>query len=251
MDPVIHRQVEFGHWDQIDTSSYLPTNWFLNGRNFPDNLAEDRVPWLPNQPYKCLARMHPGEVTLVRLVGAGRDFHPMHFHGNDFDLIAVDGRLLSSGTDNQFVSDLRWKATTVKSVPGQTADLLWGWNATELGWDIYGHSAGDPDNPGCNDIDPEDGFDDVTHEYCADHNIPFPVIIPARDDLSFGPFYSGSPWLGMGGDLAANHPGLNSSAGYFFMWHSHTEKELTSNDIWPGGLVSFMIVEHPDVIITE
>ena len=33
------------------------------------------------------------------------------------------------------------------------------------------------------------------------------------------------------------------------MWHSHTEKELTSNDIWPGGLVSFMIVEHPSVVI--
>ncbi len=27
----------------------------------------------------------------------------------------------------------------------------------------------------------------------------------------------------------------------------YTEKELTSNDIWPGGLVTFAIVEHPAV----
>ena len=77
--------------------------------------------------------------------------------------------------------------------------------------------------------------------------VPFPVIIPPRDSLAFGQFYNGSPFLGGAGDLPAGNPGLNSAGGYFYMWHSHTEKELTSNDLWPGGLVSFMIIEHPVV----
>jgi FtsP/CotA-like multicopper oxidase with cupredoxin domain len=232
MDPRIHRQVEFGQWAQIDTTEYLPTNWFINGRNFPDVMSASFAPWLPTQPYNCQPRMHPGEKVLVRLVGAGRDIHPMHLHGNDFDTIAVDGRLLSSGAGSG--PDLAWKATTFKVLAGQTADVLWTWNAEKLGWDIYGHQPGDPLEPG---------------EYAPDHGKPFPVILPTRDSMTFGPFYSGGPFLGGTGLLPPGDPGLNANGGYFYMWHSHTEKELTSNDIWPGGLVSFMIVEPPSVVI--
>lgn len=240
MDPTLHRRVELGQ--PVDTTTYFATNWFINGRNFPDLMTENFVPWLPTQPYNCQPRMHPGEKVLVRLVGAGVDIHPMHLHGNDFDTIAVDGRLLESdpGVSGP---DLAWKATTIKTIPGQTADVVWTWTAEKLGWDIYGDQEHD-----CIDGDGDD-FDDVTFEYCPDHGVPFPVILPNRDSLTFGPFYSGSPFLGGTGDLAPGDPGLNATAGYFYMWHSHTEKELTSNDIWPGGLVSFMIVEHPDVEI--
>lgn len=232
MDPNIHRQVEFGQWGRIDTSSYFATNWFINGRNFPDVMSASFVPWLPTQPYNCQPRMHPGEKVLVRLVGAGRDIHPMHLHGNDFNTIAVDGRLLSTGPPNG--PNLAWKATTFKVLPGQTADVFWTWNARHLGWDIYGHQPGDPMEPG---------------EYAPDHGKPFPVILPTRDSMTFGPFYSGGPFLGGGGLLPPGDPGLNANGSYFYMWHSHTEKELTSNDIWPGGLVSFMIVEPPSVVI--
>lgn len=230
MDPRIHRHVEFGQWNQIDTTDYFATNWFINGRNWPDVIAENYVPWLPTQPYNCLGRMHPGEKVLIRMIGAGVDEHPMHFHGNDFETIAMDGRLLSSGPGNG--PDLAFQSTTMQSIPGKTVDMIWTWNAAELGWDIYGHAPGDPIEPG---------------EYAPDHGKPFPVLLPTRDSLAFGPFYSGSPFLGGAGNLAPGDPGLNATGGYFYMWHSHTEKELTSNDIWPGGLVSFMIVEHPDV----
>jgi hypothetical protein len=27
------------------------------------------------------------------------------------------------------------------------------------------------------------------------------------------------------------------------MWHSHTEKELTNNDIFPGGMLTMLIIE--------
>jgi len=77
------------------------------------------------------------------------------------------------------------------------------------------------------------------------------VTLPTRDSLTYGPFYSGSPFLGGGGALPPGDPGLNANGGFFYMWHSHTEKELTTNDIWPGGLVSFMIVEPPWVPILE
>jgi hypothetical protein len=33
------------------------------------------------------------------------------------------------------------------------------------------------------------------------------------------------------------------------MWHSHTEKELTNNDIYPGGILTMMIIEAPGVVI--
>jgi len=232
MDPRIHRQVEEKRWGSIDFTTYFPTNWFINGRNYPDLLAENNVPWLPTQPYNCQPRMHPGEKVLIRFIGAGRDIHPMHFHGNDFETIAVDGRLLSSGPGAG--PDLAWRATTIKSMPGQTADLIWGWTGKELGWDIYGHSPDDPLEP---------------YEYAPNHGKPFPVVLPPRDAVTYGAFYSGSPFLGGEGELPPGHGGLNANGGYFYMWHSHTEKELTSNDIWPGGLISFMIVEHPDVPI--
>ncbi len=242
MDPQIHYYVESGQWDQIDMSDYFATNWFVNGRNFPDLLADPGVPWLPTQPYNAQPIMHPGDKTLIRYIGGGRDLHPMHFHGNDFDAIAVDGRMLSSGPGAG--PDLAWKATTIQSVPGQTLDFIWQWTGEKLGWDVYGHVAGDPSNPGCNDGD-VDGFDDQTSEYCADHNKPFPVILPERDSVAFGELYPGSPFLGGVGELPPGHPGLNAIGAYMLIWHSHTEKEITSNDVFPGGAITFMfVVDH-------
>jgi FtsP/CotA-like multicopper oxidase with cupredoxin domain len=232
MDPRIHRYVEFGQWDLIDMTTYFATNWFINGRNFPDLMAEAGVPWLPTQPYNCQPIMHPGDKTLVRYIGAGRDLHPMHFHGNDFEVIAVDGRMLSGVAG----ADLAWQATTVSSVPGQTLDFIWQWTGANLGWDVYGHPT--------NDIATLEPFEDL-----ANHGKPFPVILPTRDSLTFGEVYPGSPFLGGQGDLPPGHPGLNSFGGYFFIWHSHTEKEITSNDIFPGGAITLMIVAPPSVLL--
>jgi FtsP/CotA-like multicopper oxidase with cupredoxin domain len=266
MNPMVHRFTELGLMQFVDTSDAKATNWFANGRNFPDNMAENFVPWLPNQPYNFVPRMHPGEKVLVRSVGAGNDLHPFHYHGNDFEVIAVDGRMLASNPASG--PNMAWRAATRRTVPGQTADVIWTWNAEKLGWDIYGHEPGvdhprsainaswtgnvcdnfdplafDPENP------PAEAFlfDTYTKEYCPDHGVQFPVILPQRDSLTFGDFYAGTPFLGGEGNLAPGDAGLNSTAGYFYMWHSHTEKELTSNDIWPGGMVTFMIVEHPSV----
>jgi len=232
MDPVIHELAQCGKWNEIDLTSYRPVLWFINGRNAPDTLMPPDFPLLPTQPYNCLPRMHPGDRLLMRCLGGGRDLHPFHPHGNNFTQIARDGRLLSSapgaGTDLA-VSDF-----TLTVAPGQTADAIFEWTGEKLGWDIYGHDGNDPMQP---------------NEYAPDHGKPFPVTLPEKKDLTFGPSYSGSPFLGLQGDLPPGQGGFNVNAGYFFMWHSHNEKEMVNNDIFPGGLMTMLIIEPPGVII--
>ena len=79
----------------------------------------------------------------------------------------------------------------------------------------------------------------------TDHGTPFPVSLPDNKDLTFGQFYSGSPYLGSAGTLPPGEGGFNPEAGFAFMWHSHTEKELTNNNVFPGGLMTMFIVLPP------
>ena len=51
------------------------------------------------------------------------------------------------------------------------------------------------------------------------------------------------------GSLPPGEGGLNPDAGFTFIWHSHTERELVNNDLFPGGMMTFMIVEAPWVTI--
>ena len=98
----------------------------------------------------------------------------MHYHGNDFSVIAVDGRLLSSD-GGPAGPDLAYKGSTLRFVPGQTADLLWDWTGAEIGWDPYGHTPGDDPLVGY-EYSPDDG---ATY---PDHLVPFPVVLAERDD---------------------------------------------------------------------
>jgi hypothetical protein len=92
-------------------------------------------------------------------------------------------------------------------------------------------------------------YDSTSHEYCPDHGEDMPVILPEGQELTFGGFYSGSPFLGALADLPPGEGGLNANGGLFFMWHSHNERELTNDDIFPGGMMTQMIVEKHDVVI--
>jgi hypothetical protein len=87
-----------------------------------------------------------------------------------------------------------------------------------------------------------DCFDDVTWEYCPDHDKPIPVVLPGAQDLTFGGLYSGSPYMGVLGDLPPGEGGLNPWGAFTFPWHSHSEKELANFDIFPGGMLSFVFV---------
>ncbi|RME34175.1 MAG: multicopper oxidase family protein [Gammaproteobacteria bacterium] len=245
VDQAVHTQVELGHLDQINNTLTHSTLWFINGRNGPDTLYDDNVGWMPHQPYGALVRMHPGEKVLMRVIGGGRELHPFHTHGNNFTLIARDGRELSSGPGQGI--DLAVSDYTLQVQPGATYDAIFEWTGEKLGWDIYGTTAGGRPHT-CVDND-GDGFDETTHEYCPDHEKPIPVILPENQQLTFGPFYSGSPFLGVLGNLPPGEGGMNLYGGMYFMWHSHSERELTNDNIYPGGMLTMLIVEHPSVPI--
>lgn len=252
MDPSIHQAVDFGLTP--DTSSYDAVLWFMNGRNGPDTLFDNNVGWMPHQPYSSLTRMHPGEKVLLRVIGAGHDMHPLHTHGNHFLQIARDGQVLTSDPANVDTvgADLAFSDYTQQVLPGATYDALFEWTGKNMGWDIYGSDNGHTCTPAPGALpDPITGyfFDAVSFEDCRYHNVPVPVTLPENLDLTFGGFYSGSPFLGAMESLPPGEGGLNLNGGLFFMWHSHTEKELVNNDIFPGGMMTMLIIEPPGVPI--
>ncbi|MFQ5424604.1 MAG: multicopper oxidase domain-containing protein [Phycisphaerae bacterium] len=232
MDLEVHQLVEFGLMNQVDTTTFRPVYWFINGRNGLDTILPDSVPWLMSQPYSSLPRMHPGERMLCRTISAGRQSHPFHQHGNNVTVIARDGRMLESAPGAG--ADLSFSLYTLTPCPGETIDAVFEWTGKGLGWDIYGHNPGDPLQP---------------NEYAPDHGKPFPLILPGQLEVSFGVAYSGSPFLGSLGDVPPGMGGFNLNGGYFYPWHSHHEKEIVNNDIFPGGLLTFVIIEPPGVPI--
>lgn len=260
MDAQVHDQVAAimavgGDPSTLDVSDFFPEYWFINGRAGPDTLSNAGIPWMPTQPYNAVPRMHPGEKLLMRVIGAGRDLHPFHHHGNNAWVIAQDGRLLESASGAG--PDLAMSDYTIKTVPGSTYDAIFEWTGKGLGWDIYGTSSngrdfvhtcngkalGQPQDPGAPEYDP------VTKEWCADHGKAIPVLLPQQQDLIFGGHWSGSPYLGHFAALPPGEGGLNLNAGYFFMWHSHTEKEIINFDVFPGGMMTMVIIEPPGVPI--
>jgi len=228
--------------DAFNSSEY----WLLNGRAGPDTMAGNGAELLPHQPYGSLARMHPGEKVLIRLVGSGRENHPFHTHGNHSRVIARDGNLLLNSAGNLAGPTLY----TLLTIPGSTTDSIFEWTGKDLGWDMYGHTVAD----GLTCVDTTgDGYNDAgtapVHEWCADHEKEMPVTLPSFNSLAFGGFFSGSPYLGDLALLAPGEGGLNPNAGFSYMWHSHTERELVNNDVFPGGLMTMMIIEAPYVYI--
>jgi len=264
IDPAVHSMVEYDMTSRIDMRDRHATYWFINGRALPDTLFPDGVPWLPHQPYGSLVVMSPGDRVLTRYVGAGLESHPFHPHGNHMRLIAEQGRMLESAPGNG--PDLGRLIYTVKGVPGGTADGIFQWTGREMGWDIYGVGPGFDhgcSNPACPDLN-ANGYDDgsetdalgqplpekqwtacvdaVTYEWCPDHGKPFPVELPNQKDVAFGGFWSGSPYLGALGSLPPGEGGLNPWGGYTYPWHSHTEKELVNNNIFPGGMFTVLAI---------
>lgn len=232
IDPAIHELVEFGRKNKVDTTAIHLVNWFINGRAAPDTMAAANAPFLPSQPYNCMPVMKPGERVLLRLLGGNKDLHPFHTHGNNFRLIAKDGVLQESAPGNG--PDLAVSNFTQRVVPGETYDAIFTWTGAGLGWDYTGGL----DLTGtCGSTDPVN---------CK----PFPVALPDVKELTNGPQWSGSPFLGVQGSLPPGQGTGNLGGGFFYMWHSHNERELTNNDIFPGGLLTMMMIVHPNSDLT-
>jgi FtsP/CotA-like multicopper oxidase with cupredoxin domain len=243
MDEKIHNTVELqvqaatgvpaaGLPISADMSKRFAVYWFINGRCGPDTMLPRLHQTLPAQPYDCFPLFHPGEQVLMRVIGGGSDEHPLHHHGNHARMIAQDGRLLQS--PGGVGADLGSLEFTVPSTPGGTIDTIFSWTGAGLGWDPYGHKPGDPlaMNPA-----------GVVVEDAADHGKPFPVRLPAEQHIVNGMMYGGSPFLGTPGILPPGEGGFNANNGFMYLWHSHAEKEIVNNDIFPGGMLTLALVE--------
>jgi FtsP/CotA-like multicopper oxidase with cupredoxin domain len=266
IDPVWHEAVarqaaaaSGANWT-VNTSGFEARNplyWFVNGRNAPDTLVGAYAPQFPAQPYNALPRMHPGERLLLRTINAGIDLHPFHTHGNNTWTIAVDGRVASSAPGAG--PDVARSDNTLRMVPGQTVDAIYEWTGKGLNWDAYGIG----DSHTCNGVtlaeaaaNPADprlqlngGFDPASREYCPDHGKPLPTVLPSNLEMTFGDFFSGSPFLGATGGVPVGAGRLGAGGAYFHMFHSHNEREIINNGVFPGGMMTFVVIEPANVPI--
>jgi FtsP/CotA-like multicopper oxidase with cupredoxin domain len=238
---------------------YRPNYFMVNGRSMPDNMDVAYAPGYPNQPYNGNPHMHPGENVLMRVIGQGHWQHPFHFHGNHARVLARDASMLLSSTDaTKLAGPLLF---TIPTVSGQTVDAIFTWTGQGLNWDVYGTQAhtcntkplpavaGDPAAQSA-------GFDPVTHEYCGDHGKPFPVTPPDPTIVVNGQWYAGTPYLGLqsAGNQTPEAPGTlnqNPQGGYAYMWHSHNEREITTNDVFPGGMMMMLLIDPFSATIDE
>lgn len=242
------------------TAEPIHPNYFLiNGRSMPDIQDTPYSAAYIHQPYNGNPHMHPGELVLLRVIGQGRWQHPFHFHGNHARVIARDGNMIVSQSDPaKLAGPLLF---TIPTVSGQSVDAIFTWTGQGLNWDVYGLAQAHTCNGKALPAKPGDpsaqspGFDPLTHEYCPDHGKEIPVTPPDPQIVVNGQWYGGTPYLGLqSANPTPEAPGTlnqNPEAGYAYMWHSHDEREITTNDVFPGGMLMMLLIDPPSWVIDE
>ncbi|HYM07704.1 MAG TPA: multicopper oxidase family protein [Terriglobales bacterium] len=121
------------------------------------------------------------------------------------------------------------------------------------------------------------------YEWCQDHNKPIqvnplgdvagggPATFPDPNVFTNGQWYGGTPYFGPDATLRASHPACDTPSalsctdlnpantqanpaterGWAFMWHSHNEREITTNNVFPGGMLMMMLVDSREFPIDE
>ncbi len=228
-DPDLHAAIEHatggtvavpGLTDAVALADYHPLDrhnryWTINGRSFPDTLAENNTPVLPTQPYGALVQINaddPNDAynqlpSLVRYGNAGLDNHAFHPHGNHLTLIAQDGRVLPDEIESY----------TKTVAAGQTFDILAAWKDVEA-WQ------GDPELTVVN----------------------FPALKNLIYKLGVT-WYSGSPNLGQQQQLPSSVLSYSTCGEYYFPWHSHALQEVQNFD-QGGGMLTLWRVDPPKVL---
>ena len=267
----------------VPTEPFRPQYFLVNGRSMPDDMDPDYAPNYPHQPYNGNPHMHPGDLVLVRTIGQGRWEHPFHEHGNHVRILARDATLLLSQKDPLANATTPARLSgrmefTTDTYPGQAWDGIFYWSGKGLGWDIYGHTpnyaaATQPCVPDANGYYTSNPAAPNYYEWCADHNHPLETN-PAGQIGAGGPatqfdpliatnglWYNGTPYLGE--DAVVRNRGVTPlppgtatqnplpESGIAFMWHSHNEREITTNDVFPGGMLMMMLVDPPTWYIDE
>ena len=265
---------------QVPTEPYHPVYFMINGRSMPDDMDSNYATQYPHQPYNGNPHMHPGENVLLRIIGQGRWQHPFHEHGNHVRILGRDGNLiLSSSSATELAGPLLFTTTTT---PGLAMDGIFYWTGKGLNWDAYGHHPGSTDpiatlpcTPDANGYNTGNLLAVNYYEWCQDHNKPLqaapfgdvagggPATLPDPNLFTNGSWYGGSPYLGPNATVRATGPTgttppsgtianpPTTEAGFAFMWHSHNEREITTNNIFPGGMLMMMLVDSREFVIDE
>jgi FtsP/CotA-like multicopper oxidase with cupredoxin domain len=219
IDPYQHQAAESGA--PYDINNYRPRYWLINGRGFPDTIADNYAPWLPSQPYGALARIHPWNNTLpasdpnyhpypglVRYLNVGTEDYPFHPHGNNGAVIGRDGQALESAGGQ----DLSFEKFAINIGPGQTWDVLFQWHDAEA--------------------------------YNSSTN-PVPVTVPEPSQLMYGQYYSGSPYLGKTGPLPPGANTLNMCGEYYIIAHNHALYQITAWGVTMASQITYVRVDPP------
>ena len=177
------------------------------------------------------------------------------------------------------------------TTPGQAFDGIFYFTGRGLNWDPYGHHPGDTSDPlaslGC--TPDANGYNTGAptainyFEWCQDHNKPVqvnpfgdvpgggPATLPDSNVFTNGPWYGGTPYLGPDASLRAAMPACDTTKnancttllpsntqanpanerGWAFMWHSHNEREITTNNVFPGGMLMMLLVDSREFVIDE
>jgi FtsP/CotA-like multicopper oxidase with cupredoxin domain len=266
----------------VPTEPYHPAYFMINGRSMPDNMDPNYASQYPHQPYNGNPHMHPGELTLLRVIGTGRWQHPFHEHGNHVRILARDGNLILSSSDPADPNLAGPLLFTTTTTPGLAMDGIFYFTGKGLNWDMYAHNPKSADTNAKLACTPDaNGYNTGAptainyFEWCQDHNKPIqalptgdvptggPVTLPDPNIILNGPWYGGSPFLGPNATIRAvgttgttppsgtiaNSP--TGEAGFAFMWHSHNEREITTNNIFPGGMLMMMLVDSREFVIDE
>jgi len=295
MDPNIHVQAlaqvtacaktgaPVGCHLNVPTEPYHPAYFMINGRSMPDDMDTNYAFQYPHQPYNGNPHMHPGELTLLRIIGQGRWQHPFHEHGNHVRILARDGNLITSAASGAGASQLAGPLLfTTTTTPGLAMDGIFYWTGKGLNWDAYAHNPKSSDpiatltcTPDTNGYNTGNPLAINYYEWCQDHNKPLqaapfgdvaaggPATLPDPNLFTNGAWYGGSPYLGPNATVRATGPTgttppsgtianpPSSEAGFAFMWHSHNEREITTNNIFPGGMLMMMLVDSREFVIDE
>ena len=266
----------------VPTEPYHPAYFMINGRSMPDDMDPNYAREYPHQPYNGNPHMHPGEQVLLRIIGQGRWQHPFHEHGNHVRILGRDGNLILSSTTAGEVNLAGPLLFTTTTTPGLAMDGIFYWTGKGLNWDPYGHNPASSDSTAKLPCTPDaNGYNTAAttalnyYEWCQDHNKPLeaapfgdvagggPATLPDPNILANGAWFGGSPYLGPNATgravgptgttppsgTIANSP--TGEAGFAFMWHSHNEREITTNNIFPGGMLMMMLVDSREFQIDE
>ncbi len=265
---------------QVPTEPYHPAYFMINGRSMPDDMDPNYAPEYPHQPYNGDPHAHPGEQLLLRIIGQGRWQHPFHEHANHVRILGRDGNLILSATDpNSLAGPALFTTTTT---PGLAMDGIFYFTGRGLNWDMYAHNPASSDPNATLSCTPDiNGYNTGAptainyFEWCQDHNKPLqaapfgdvagggPVTLPDPNIFTNGNWYGGSPYLGPDATVRAVGPtGVTPPSGTIannpsgeaamaYMWHSHNEREITTNNIFPGGMMMMLLVDSREFVIDE